>query len=723
MTRSASRSFLSRLLPAIVFLAGMALALVAWKMVDLQEQGRRRAVFGQEVERIVENMTRRLENNRNALRAGVGLFAASIEVDRAEWRQFVEGIEFEERYPGLLALGFVERIPAGELGRHEARIRAEGFPGYGIWPSRTAAEYLPVVFAEPCARVDTSYLGFDHASRPVPAAALAAATATRNAVLTGTMVLLLPDLDNAGAAPPRGLIMYKPVFRYGPRVALDAPYGFVVGWIRVDDLFRDLVSPLDAPHIDFDVYDGAGEDAAGLVFDFKHPGHSAAFLHGAVQTIRRPFEFAGKNWLLVFKKARLHDDAGGFFLSMAILAPGFLLALLLSFLTHRLLTARHRAQERADRMADRFEESEERFRSIVESIPGAVYRCANDAEFTMEYISDGIRAITGRSAVEFIGNLVRSYASVIHPEDLETMAREVDEAIAARRPFILNYRIIDASGRIRWVYEKGQGDFDAEGRLRHLDGVIFDTTERRELELQLVTAQKMDLLGRMVGGFAHDFNNIMMILRFHAERAVDPALDAANHEKSAEALKRALDRADGLARNLLAFSRKQSVSLVPCDLNALVRNALELMQPLLKKGCRLRLALDDAIAPVQADQNQFTQVLMNLVVNARDAMPRGGEIAIATGMETIAGERLHHHGRIPAGEYVRLEVADTGEGIGEEGLARIFEPFYTTKSAEKGSGLGLAVVYGVLSQHHAFILCESRLGKGTTFRIYFPKAE
>src|ERR1700730_7421679 len=250
-----------------------------------------------------------------------------------------------------------------------------------------------------------------------------------------------------------------------------------------------------------------------------------------------------------------------------------------------------------------------------------------------------------------------------------------------------------------------------------------DVTERRVLERQLRMAQKMEAVGRLSGGIAHDFNNLLGVIIGYIQvmkRSLSPGNPS--HEY-AEEIEKASQRAVALTRQLLAFSRQQVLEPVILNLNTLMSDMEKMLPRLIGEDIQLNLLLDPAISQVKADPGQIEQVVMNLAVNARDAMPDGGKLTIQTAnVELDAAFAREHAGAIP-GQYVMLAVADTGTGMDPETQAQIFEPFFTTKDRDKGTGLGLATVYGVVKQSSGYIAVDSEIGKGASFKIYLPRIE
>ena len=250
--------------------------------------------------------------------------------------------------------------------------------------------------------------------------------------------------------------------------------------------------------------------------------------------------------------------------------------------------------------------------------------------------------------------------------------------------------------------------------------IVEDVTTRRALEDQLRQAQKMEALGQLAGSTAHDFNNLLAVIIGHCELLAGTLEDNDPAKSRVEIIKRAGERAASLTAQLLAFSRRQVMQLRTLNLNSLVTETNKMLEHVLGADIKHRLELDPNIGMVKADSGQLVQVIMNLAVNARDAMPNGGTLAISTAPVSFTEETTIQGVVIPAGTYVLLSVRDTGEGMNAETLEHIFQPFFTTKPVGKGTGLGLATVFGIVKQSGGFIFPESEVGKGTVFKIYFP---
>jgi PAS domain S-box-containing protein len=258
------------------------------------------------------------------------------------------------------------------------------------------------------------------------------------------------------------------------------------------------------------------------------------------------------------------------------------------------------------------------------------------------------------------------------------------------------------------------------GAQRRWLSLAVDVTGRLELEAQLRQAQKMESVGQLAGGIAHDFNNLLTVINGHASLIMTGEKLGPKTAESIKEIAEAGKRASALTRQLMAFSRKQDLVLQTLDLNGIVNNITKMLRRILGEDVALHVSFAPDLPPIKADLGMVEQVLLNLAVNSRDAMPRGGQLQIATACVTLDAAAARQHAEAAPGRFVRLTFADTGCGIAPENLGRIFEPFFTTKELDRGTGLGLATVYGIIKQHRGWIDVASRVGEGTAFSIYFP---
>ena len=338
--------------------------------------------------------------------------------------------------------------------------------------------------------------------------------------------------------------------------------------------------------------------------------------------------------------------------------------------------------------------------------------------------SDAAAAIFGYTAGEITGD-VNQFFDRVHPEDRKSLQRTVQEMISGmRRQYVDEYRVVLRDGSQRWVLAIAEIERDESGHPMRLLGVCSDASERRELEERLRHSQRLEAVGTLAGGVAHDFNNLLTAIigftELAQDRVAELGLDSRVHavRTDLEQVLLTADRAAKLTGQLLAFSRRQATAPSQVDLSGALQELEPMLRRLLGSGNELRSDLTPGLTPVWVDVGQLTQVLLNLIVNARDAMPGGGKVTLRT-FGVRAADR-HRPADAPAGEWLCIEVEDTGCGIPRELHARIFEPYFTTKEVGRGTGLGLAVVYGAVENAGGQVTVRSAEGKGTTFCIYLP---
>lgn len=495
-------------------------------------------------------------------------------------------------------------------------------------------------------------------------------------------------------------------------------------------------------------------------------------------------------------------------------------------------------------------EAERSLMQLLRNLPGVAYRCLYDNDWTMLYVSESFKSLTGYDADDVLENKALTYASLIHPDDRQYAADIVDKALTQNQTFQVEYRITHKDGDIRWFWEQGSGVRDKDGNIiaiegyitditlqkeadanireseqrfqllskatndaiwdldlltnelwlsdsfatlfgieseetaptvedwenrihpddrvravnnlkraietcqqglsdnykfRRLDGsyadvidrgyiiyndanvavrmvgVITDISERLEMEEKLRQSQRLEAVGQLTGGVAHDFNNLLTVIVGNAEIITESLASDSKLRGLSEMIQEAADRGAELIRSLLAFSRKQALDPKHIDANQLLNNFQGLLSRSIGEAIQLELALEPDLWLAQVDPGQLENALLNLAINARDAMPSGGRLLIETLNVSLSEDYGSQHDVTP-GDYIIIGVSDTGVGIAPENLDKVFEPFYTTKSKDKGTGLGLAMVYGFARQSYGHINVYSEVGQGTTIRLYLPRS-
>ncbi|HSN92662.1 MAG TPA: ATP-binding protein [Anaeromyxobacteraceae bacterium] len=362
--------------------------------------------------------------------------------------------------------------------------------------------------------------------------------------------------------------------------------------------------------------------------------------------------------------------------------------------------------------------SEERFRALTERATDVLVLL--DAEGRVVHWSTGATEALGWTAEE---RLARPGMEIVHPDDAEAAGRTLEglaRSPGAVVPVVLRARHRDGSWRT----------LDAVSRsLLHVPavrGIVVnarDVTHQRQLEQQVQASQRLESIGRLAGGVAHDFNNLLTVILSCAEALGHDLGEGHPSAEDVREIRGAGERARDLTRQLLAFARRQVIAPVVLDLNALLRDSEKLLRRVLGEDVDIAVELSPDLWPVRCDPAQIQQVILNLAVNARDAMPRGGKLTIETANLVLDETYAATHQGIVPGPHVLVAVSDSGEGMTPEARAHLFEPFFTTKPAGHGTGLGLATVYGIVRQSGGHVWVYSEPGRGTTFKVYFPRTE
>ncbi len=367
---------------------------------------------------------------------------------------------------------------------------------------------------------------------------------------------------------------------------------------------------------------------------------------------------------------------------------------------------------------EKMRESDERFHLLA--------KATNDAIWDWDLITDSLWWNEGSETLfgfarDEVEPTLASWTKCIHPEDRDNILGDIHKAIeSGQDAWSAEYRFMRNDGTYANVLDRGYVIHDAAGVPIRMIGGMTDLTDRKNLEAQLLQSQKMEAVGQLAGGVAHDFNNLLTVINGYSDLLLRSMDEDSPHRTRVTAIRDAGDRAANLTRQMLAFSRKQILAPKVLDLNEIVDGMNKLLRRLIGEDISFTSVLDPALHPIKVDPGQIEQVLLNLAVNARDAMPHGGRLTIATSNTTVhPSDPLIFSGLAP-GNYVRLRVTDSGVGIPSELVDRIFEPFFTTKEAGKGTGLGLATVFGIIKQSEGHVEVKSEPGAGAQFTIWLP---
>ncbi|TSK08515.1 MAG: PAS domain S-box protein [Geobacter sp.] len=711
-------------LPYLVMTLSLLMTWFFWRQYDHSLTVRSQTLFSDRTQEIMERFFTKLVDDEQILRGAAGLFNASEDVTRDEWHRYAQSLSLESNYPGLQGLGFTEVVYPNEMERHTRRIRKEGFSSYKMWPGGERPFYTAIIYLEPFDWRNRRAFGFDMFSEPVRREAMEQARDRGEAAVTSPVVLVQETEKDT----QKGILMYMPVYRQGAAIATvaqrrEALKGFVYSPVRIFD-FMSANFPKGANDIGFRIFTEKSENPGALLFDStaawktKVPHDYRSDLTASL-TMRR----FGRDWLFSFHALPAFALEQGRGQSRGYLAGGLTVSLLLTVIAFMLRSA----HASAIAAAQAINESRERYRKISEDSPAYISTILPDG--TITYANPALAAGSGMTQAEMIG---KNFLNFLLPESREQVRRALNATSPGNPTCTTEQALNGPDGSVSWHQWTNRALFDEQGRITAFQAVGQNITDRKRaeeerthLEQQMVHAQKMESLGVLAGGVAHDFNNILMAiignvdLSLMALPADSPVVTNLNR------IQQAAMRAADLAKQMLAYSGKGRFLVGPVDLNRVVKDLEHILEGSLSDRTGLELELHMPLPNIEADVTQIQQILMNLVMNASEAIGDGrGEIGITTGVlemdrtslkDVLLGEHMEE------GSYVFLEVRDNGCGMEREMVAKIFDPFFTTKFT--GRGLGLAAVHGIVRGHKGGIKVYSEPGKGSVFKVLFPQAD
>jgi PAS domain S-box-containing protein len=426
-------------------------------------------------------------------------------------------------------------------------------------------------------------------------------------------------------------------------------------------------------------------------------------------------------------KLGLYDVLAVLAYQMLFIALTFSLSLMLN---RHLVGALESDIEGRKSAGEALRESRRALLALMSNLPGMAYRCRNDKDWTMEFVSQGALALTGYTAEELTRSSGVSYAQVVHPDDWKMVWDDVQLALADRRPYQLSYRIVTANGVEKWVWEQGSGIFSEEGVLLALEGFITDISDRKraevekeKLEAQNRQLQKAESLGRMAGAIAHHYNNLLGVVLGNLEIALDDMPRGSGVDENLSEAMKAARRAAEVSSLMLTYLGMVPGKLEPLDLSEACRKNLSILKGVMPNTVDLKADLPTSGPMVMANAHQIQKVLNNLATNAWESLGEAGGV-VHLAVKTVSRAEISTRHRFPLdwqpqdNLYACLEVTDTGGGISEKDFEKVFDPFFSSKFT--GRGLGLPVVLGVVRSHLGGITVESKQGHGSVFRVFFP---
>jgi len=697
------------------------------------EQARLRAVFDANARQTAGRIEQRIANYEQMLRGVQGLFTASDKVDAQSFAAYVDTVMAGPDAAGLQSVAFSRLLAPADLPAYLQEMRDQGHADFHLRPEGARELYAPITLVAPDGVANRQVLGYDSYSEATRRAAMVQARDSGNATLTALVQL---RVDSSSQLRP-GCLIFLPVYERGQpidTIAQRRAHG--IGWVRAAFRVGDLMSTLygeQSPGLVVRLHDGADTSDATLMYRSDAAGDGPVLPDGGAAVHEARFKaqeyvtLAGHTWTVQLSSLpefeRVHERNA----SSVILVAGVVLSLLLALITHQLVTGRARAYAAAQAMTRELRASEERYRRIVDTASEGIWLL--DASGRVAFVNPRIAQWLGLSEDAMQGRPVDDF---MDPEEAER-CRAALATQAGGEGGALELRLRRADGSPMWVSLSTRSIVDDAGRPTGALGMLTDVNERRfaeerraALETQLRDAQKMEAIGTLAGGIAHDFNNILAAIIGNVAAARADAAIGLSSDVSLGQIERAAVRARSLVQQILTFSRMQAQELHTQPLQPVIDETLDLLRATLPAQVELRVNLPAAPVHVRADATQVQQIVMNLCTNAWHALPAGrGRIEVGLDVEAAdAVPNAEAAGTWPPalrdGARAHLWIADNGSGMDEATLARVFEPFFTTKQVGQGTGLGLAVVHGIVSVHGGAIHVNSAPGIGTRFDLWFP---
>jgi PAS domain S-box-containing protein len=367
-------------------------------------------------------------------------------------------------------------------------------------------------------------------------------------------------------------------------------------------------------------------------------------------------------------------------------------------------------------------EQERSIATLFSNLPGMAYRCLNDGSWTMEFVSGGCRELTGYEPEALIGNRLKSFEAIIEADDRKGVREIISRAVERGEAFEITYRIRTREGGLKWVWERGRSVPGPDGPVRTLEGFVTDITERKLLETQVLQNQRLESIGTLAGGISHDLNNVFAPIMMAGDLLADKVPDK-DATQLLNVIAASARRGAELVRQILLFARGMEGPRVAVNPSALFAEIKTFLESTLPKSIRVNFEIASGVTAISGDPVQLHQVLLNLAVNARDAMPSGGRLAFSATPSSVSASSPRPHPDAVPGDFVRIDISDTGTGIPDILKGQIFDPFFTTKGVGRGSGLGLSTARSIVKAHCGFVTFVSTEGIGTTFSIFLPTAE
>ena len=697
------------LLPWWVGAVSLGLTGWLWQHERASLQRALKADFDFSVRQTASRIESRIATYEQMLRGVQGLFQAADGVPRAAFGAYVDTLLAGADYAGVQYFAYASKV-GGAAAVTGVNGASDTTGVTGVTGANATAR---LAYVAPATGLNLKLLGEDPLAEPVRRAAMQLAADSGGLGITARLADLFTPAD---AAQP-GFMMFLPVYARGKAVdSVAARRAALEGWVVTGVRMNDLMSSLygeGARGVEVRVHDGVEVDSKALMYGASpspKPGEGRAPLFEVQEYIG----VAGHTWTLAVRTGPAFEQRAGGDPAQIIAWSGLGWTVLLALLTHLLVSGRQRANDVAMAMTREVRASEERYRRIVETADEGIW--VTDPQSRTSFVNAKLSLMLGYTGAQILGRRLEDFLDETAP---------VDGAPEGQRQRELTFRHKDGSPL--WASMTTSPIVDAAGQPAGALSMVTDITARKqaealrlELETQLRESQKMEAIGTLAGGIAHDFNNILAAILGNVALAQLHVPQDVALKNSLEQISKGAVRARSLVQQILAFSRRQPHRLVSQPLGPVVEDAVRLLRPILPASAALEVRLADDPMYALADATQLQQVVMNLCTNAWYALEgRAGQITVGLDGVALHADAAKRLG-LRAGEHALLWVSDTGVGMDEATRARVFEPFFTTKPVGQGTGLGLAVVHGIVATHGGAISVSSLLGQGSRFEVHLP---
>lgn len=699
-----------------------------------QAEEKLRAEFDFQVRETAKSIAERMATYEQVARGTQAFLLGSLDVTREDFRLFVQSLRLQEKFPGIQGIAFVQVVKKEELASHIKRVREEGFPSYTVHPMSERELYSSIIQIEPFTGLNVRAFGFDMLTNPVRRAAMERARDTGDAAASGKVTLIQEN----GKDPQSGLVMYLPAYKRGaPLQTVEERRANIIAWIgapfRMNDLMKGLRSERSKELI-LSIYDGENPSEASQLYSSLH-NSPRTNLHQSLFSSTTRIYVAGRPWTLDMRSSASYEKRIDTEKVQFIAIAGSGASILLAFLVWILASGRDRAVALASAMTQQLKESEFRWKYALEGAGDGVFDL--NTETGNIIYSKRWKEMLGYSEFE-IQNDLSEWESRVHPDDKQ-QARDTAAAYlsGSTETYSSEFRMRCKDGSWKWIHARAAPvSRRADGSVLRTIGTHTDITVRKEaehLELErtralneardsLRHAQKLEAVGKLTGGVAHDFNNVLQVLSGNIQMLEFELAGLGKAKERLASMLSAVEKGSKLSSQLLSFARRQPLQPVVLNLKDILQNMEDLLIRALGESVQLRVVAVEDLWNTFVDSSQLENVILNLVINARDAMPEGGSLTVSLNNATLDRGTIDSDGTSYTGDFVLLTIADTGTGMSKEVMEQAFEPFFTTKPAGEGTGLGLSMAYGFIKQTGGHIQISSKLGHGTKIDIYLPRS-